>query len=153
VQFREHVLGEREVGGGQAGRLDGIPGDDGIGKRRVLAQRAAADLGRVRLGVEPEADLPAGPGTQLDQAGVVRGAGDRLMERVVSQPGRIPASSWGIEDRSLDHFGTAMPGVNRPEPPVLRRRAEISRRRSRPAAAASRPGQPAQAQGWRLPAV
>src|ERR1700722_16015721 len=61
LQFGEHVLGEREMAGGQPGGASGIPHDDCLGERGMLAQRPVAHVGRVRLGVEAPAAFPAGP--------------------------------------------------------------------------------------------
>ena len=51
---------------GQAGGAGGFSGDDRLGQGGMLPQRPAAHLGRVRFGVEAEADFPADPRGQLD---------------------------------------------------------------------------------------
>src|SRR5215469_12324859 len=61
VQLGEHVLGEREVGGGAVAREDRVAGDDRVGEPGMLVQGPLPDLGGVGLGVEAEADLPADP--------------------------------------------------------------------------------------------
>ena len=71
---------------GQPGGAVGFPRDDRLGQGGMPPQRPAAHLGRVRFGVEAEADLSADPRGQLGEPGVVRGAGDRLVQRVVRQP-------------------------------------------------------------------
>ena len=66
MQFGEHFLGQREMLGGylrgplRAGR------DHRLGQFGMLPEGAVPDLGRVRLRVEAEADLPPDPGAQLD---------------------------------------------------------------------------------------
>ena len=79
AQLGERFVGEREMTVGQPGGTIGFSRDDRLGDGGVLPQRPAAHLGRVRLGVEAEADLAADPRGQVNQAGVVRGAGDRLV--------------------------------------------------------------------------
>ena len=109
LQFGEHVLGEREMAGGQPGGASGIPHDDRLGERGMLAQRPAAHVGRVRLGVEAQADFPADPRGQVNEAGVVRGAGDRLVQGVVRQPRGVPAGSVRVPvDRPADRVDVSV---------------------------------------------
>ena len=105
AQLGERVVGEREMTVGQAGGAVGFPRDDRLGQSGMLPQRPAAHLGRVRFGVEAEADFPADPRGQLGQPGVVRGAGDRLVQRVVRQPGGVPAGRVRVRaDRPADRL-------------------------------------------------
>jgi hypothetical protein len=59
----------------------------------VLVQRAVPDLRRVGLGIEPEADVAPRLGAELNQAGIVGGPGDRLVQRMVGQAGLVPVGS------------------------------------------------------------
>jgi hypothetical protein len=53
-------------------------------------------LGGIGLGVEAEADLPADPGAQLGKPLVVRRPGDRLVQRLVGEPGGVPVRGLGL---------------------------------------------------------
>jgi hypothetical protein len=80
------------VAGGPVSGLGWVSPDDRVGERRVLAQRSLPHLRRIRLGIEAEPDLPADPRGQVHQAFVVRRAGDRLVQGVVSDP-RVRAAA------------------------------------------------------------
>ena len=80
MQFPEHVLGHREVGGREPGGFLGVTADDRFGQGGVLVQRPAPDRGGVGLGVEAEAHLPPDACAQLDQPRVVGRVGDRLVQ-------------------------------------------------------------------------
>jgi hypothetical protein len=116
------------MAGRQLGGAGGIPRDHRLGERGMLPQRPAAHFGRVRLGVEAKPDLAADPRGQCYQAGVVRGPGDRLVQRVVRQPGGVPAGGMGVlADGPADGGGVgAGPPLGRgagdellDEPPVV----------------------------------
>src|SRR4029077_15925777 len=87
MQRGEHLLGQREVPRGQAGRPLGVACDDRLGQFGMLVHGPPPYLGGIGLGVEAEADLPADPGAQLGKALVVRRPGDRLVQRLVGEPG------------------------------------------------------------------
>jgi hypothetical protein len=104
AQFGEHALGEREVAGRQVGGAVRLPRDDRLREPGVLPQGPAAHLRRIRLGVEAEPDLPADAGAEVGQPGIVRGPRDRLVQRVVGQPGRAPvAGSRVVPHGTGDH--------------------------------------------------
>src|SRR5215469_341232 len=73
MKFAQHGLGEREMFGGQLGSPFRVAVDDRLGQLRVLVQRPPADLGAVRLGPEPEADVVPDAQGQLAQVRVLGG--------------------------------------------------------------------------------
>ena len=86
------------------------------------------------FGVEAEADLAADPRGQVDEAGVVRGPRDGLMQRVIRQPAGIPAGGARVlADRPADHLDVVGgPALGRgardlllDEPPVVQQFGQL----------------------------
>ena len=62
----------------------------------MLGNRACADLGAERLGLEAEADLRPDLPAQRLEVDVVRGTGDCGMQGLVCRPGRLAVGSFDV---------------------------------------------------------